>query len=480
MADLNIQKQQIISELKRAYPELANYSDEQILSIYNQKLDELKLSEDEQISIMSGNAPVKSQTGLTLEKQPIKLTSEQENQQKEVLKQRINSVTAKTKEAENNNGWIGKAWSWAKNVGGFGDSSNDIRDAQKEELKALESGNISEAFTKITGLEYTEENLNKFLNNEILTKSEQALEGYKEGQDMTTDFVGDLVSGIAAVGIYTAAVAAAPFTGGASIAVGVAAAAASGALIKAGVKALDTAGTDKKYNSFGHDLATGAFSGVLAPITGGLGGAIGKTVATKVGVQAVKQVGREVAEEVAKGGIKQTLKTALTNPTGYEYVGGNFAKRSAAWVAEVATDGTLGGAIDGGFRAGLENDWDADAILNGTLSGGIGGAIGAPVIGGGMKAMGKGAQKAFGKDNVPIDAKGNRVFENDDEILNNLEWYICKNCYDYTWGLNNRDITDIVKVTNKDNLALVKNYAQIKSFRKIKLQILLIIQPKIT
>ena len=58
------------------------------------------------------------------------------------------------------------------------------------------------------------------MNGEITTKSEQALNGYKEGQDMAVDVIGDMVSGIAAVGIYSLAVAAAPFSGGASIAAG--------------------------------------------------------------------------------------------------------------------------------------------------------------------------------------------------------------------------------------------------------------------
>lgn len=49
---------------------------------------------------------------------------------------------------------------------------------------------------------------------------------------MAADVGADIVSGIAAVGIYTAAVAAAPFSGGTSIAVGIAAAGASAAAIK--------------------------------------------------------------------------------------------------------------------------------------------------------------------------------------------------------------------------------------------------------
>ena len=62
-----------------------------------------------------------------------------------------------------------------------------------------------------------------------------ALQGYKEGQEMATDVAADIVSGIASFGIYAASVAAAPFTGGASIAVGLAVATAGGAAIKTGL-----------------------------------------------------------------------------------------------------------------------------------------------------------------------------------------------------------------------------------------------------
>jgi len=253
------------------------------------------------------------------------------------------------------------------------------------------------------------------LNNEIQTTSEQALNGYKEGQDMASDVVADIFSGIAAVGIYTAAVALAPVSGGASIAVGIAAATASGAAIKTGIKFADTVSSEREYTSdnLKRDLATGAFSGVLAPITGGMGGAVGKTVATKMGVQAVKQVGKEVADTVVESSIKQGIKTALTNPTGYEYVGGTLLKRSLAFGAEMATDGAIGGAVDNAFRTAYDGG-SLEDVGNATVQGFVGGAIMSPIIGGGMKVAGKGAQKIFGKENVQIDAQGNRVRVNDD------------------------------------------------------------------
>ena len=420
MAELNVQQQNLIKELKQTYPELRSYSDEQILTIYNQQLANVQLTEAERISIMSGRNGVSNDSvGLQVETtQAVELTKEQENELLSALTKRINDVTANTKKAEEENGFLGKAWNWAKNTALLDwctDSTNDIKKAQEADLKVLESGNIKEAFKQITGLDYTVENVNKFLNNEIQTTSEQALNGYKEGQDMASDVIADIFSGIAAVGIYTAAVAAAPFSGGASIAVGIAAATASGAAIKTGIKYADTVSSEKEYTSdnLKRDLATGAFSGVLAPITGGMGGAVGKTVATKMGVQAVKVVGKEVADTVVETGIKQGIKTALTNPTGYEYVGGTLLKRSLAFGAEMATDGAIGGAVDNAFRTAYDGG-SLEDVGNATVQGFVGGAIMSPIIGGGMKFAGKGAQKIFGKDNVHIDADGKRVLVTED------------------------------------------------------------------
>ena len=344
MADLNIQQKNIIKKLKQEFPVLNSYSDEQILSLYNKQLNNIQLSEAEKISIMNGkNGVVNDGMGIQLETTQKAVSKEQEEQLKTALTARLNAVSTNVKKAEDSNGFLGKAWSWAKNTFNIGDSSNKVRKQQQADLKALQSGNIAEAFKQITGLDYTVENVNKFLNNEVQTKSETALNGYTEGQEMASDVIADMVSGIAAVGIYTAAVAAAPFTGGASIVVGVAAAGASAAAIKTGIKYADAKSGSREYtaDNLKKDLATGAFSGVLAPITGGMGGAVGKTVATKVGIQAVKQVGKEVADTVVESSIKQGIKTALTNPTGYEYVGGTLLKRSLAFGAEMATDGAI-------------------------------------------------------------------------------------------------------------------------------------------
>lgn len=396
MANLNVQRQELITYLKQTHPELALCSDEQILTIYNEEISKLQLSEDEQISILGGNQ-TNFNYGLGIENQPLKLSIEEESQLRAALQSRIESVTSKTTETESKNGFIGKAWSWTKNnlLDWCTDSTNDIKKAQEEERNAL-NGDIKEAFKKITGLDYTRENLDNFLNNKIPTKSEQALQGYEEGQEMAVDFAGDMVSGIAAVAIYTAAVAAAPFTGGASIALGLGLAVASGGLIKSGIKALDAKSAGQEYNSFTKDMITGGFSGLLAPITGGVGGAVGRGIATKLGIQVFKQVGKETIEATGK----QTLKTILTNPVGYEYVGKRWG---IALASEMAADGALGGSIDGTFRTAYDMHEKGEKITGGALfdsfiQGGMGGFFMAPLIGGGMKVSGKAANKLFGKN----------------------------------------------------------------------------------
>lgn len=343
------------------------------------------------------------------------------------LENRINNVSINLQKAENSNGFIGSSWNGFKNLTGIGDSSDEVREQQKSEKKLFQQFNNNvkrrpEIFKELTGADYTPGNIEKFIKGEIKLKSEIALQGYNEGQDMAVDIGADIVSGIAAVGIYTASVAAAPFSGGTSIAVGVAAAGASAAAIKTSLKAADAVSGGRQYTlkDAGHDATTGAFSGVLAPITGGFGGAVGKTVATKLGVQAVKQVGKEMAEETAKGGVKQAVKTALTKPAGYEYAGGNIAKRALASGAEMAADGAVGGAVDNAFRTAYDGG-SAEEVLNSAIEGFAGGAIMSPIIGGGMKAAGKAGYK-LGSGSGYIDNFAAKKIVEDTHGFKNSEW----------------------------------------------------------
>lgn len=357
------------------------------------------------------------------------------------LEKRLNNVSKNLKKAEDENGFIGKAWSGFKNLTGIGASSDKVREQQEQEKKLLVQFNNSNnnwqkqanIFEKMTGVksknkeEFDQNNL-KFIKGEIKLKSEQKFDGYKEGQTIAVDITSDIVSGIAAVGIYTAAVAAAPFTGGASIAVGVAAAAASGAVIKTGLKVADAASGGRKYDSLSHDLLMGSVNGAIAPLTAGAGGAVCKAIGARLGLQVVKEGGKAIAKEgakqvvsqatkqAAKQGLKRTFKSAaiegLKNPMGYKLVADGVKngtiKKAAAFMAEGAVDGGLSGGIYSGVET-AHNGGSAGEILQATVIGTVMGAGMGGVMNTGMKQglpaigkMFKGKSKAGEETLAPL------------------------------------------------------------------------------
>ncbi len=324
---------------------------------------------------------------------------------------KLNNQEKRLKKTKKEQGFIGKGWDWLKNKTGIGDSSDKAQmqiNAERDMLKQLRQPNAKidqKQFEKITGQKYTKANLEKFKKGEF-SQAAKKTEGYKEGQEMAVDVVADVASGITSFGVYSLAVAASPFTGGASITVGVAVAAGVGAAVKTGVKAADAYSGGRKYtlDNAKKDSATGAVSGILAPVTGGFGGAVGKTVATKLGLQTVKTVGKEIAEDVVENSFKQTLKTSLMSPGAFKYVGEGTGKKILAYSSEVVTDGALNGGIDNGFRTAI-NGGNLSDILKASGEG----ALFAPLVGLGMKGTGHVLYRGIGKKFI---TQGKEVIEN--------------------------------------------------------------------
>lgn len=324
---------------------------------------------------------------------------------------KLNNQEKKLNKIKKEQGFIGKGWDWFKNKTGIGDSSNKAQmqiNAERDMLKQLRQPNTKidqKQFEKITGQKYTKANLEKFKKGEF-SHASQKVAGYQEGQEMAVDVVADVAAGAASFTIYTLSIAAAPFTGGGSIALGVALAAGTGALVKTGVKYADVVSGGRKYtlNDAKKDASTGAVSGLLAPITAGVGGAIGKTVATKLGLQTIKTVGKEIAEDVVENGFKQTLKTSMMSPGAFKYVGEGAGKKILAYSSEVITDGALNGGIDNGFRTAV----NGGSLLDVAKASGEG-ALFAPLVGLGMKGTGLVLSRGIGKKFV---THGKEVIEN--------------------------------------------------------------------
>lgn len=329
---------------------------------------------------------------------------------------KLNNQEKRLKKTKKEQGFIGKGWDWLKNKTGIGDSSDKAQmqiNVERDMLKQLRQPNAKidqKQFEKITGQKYTKANLEKFKKGEF-SQASQKVAGYQEGQEMAVDVVTDVAAGAASFTIYTLSIAAAPFTGGGSIALGGALAAGTGALVKTSVKYADAVSGGRKYtlNDTKKDASTGAVSGLLAPITAGAGGAIGKTVATKLGLQTIKTVGKEIGEDVVENSFKQTLKTSMMSPGAFKYVGEGAGKKVLAYSSEVITDGALNGGIDNGFRTAV----NGGSLLDIAKASGEG-ALFAPLVGLGMKGTGLVLSRGIGKKFV---TNGKEVIENKRMLL---------------------------------------------------------------
>ena len=250
-------------------------------------------------------------------------------------------------------GIIGKLWDGFKNLTGLGAGSNKAEDA----IKQYENGEIS------------------------LEEAKEKLNGYQQGQETCVDVVGDIVSGIVAVGAFALAVP----TGGTSLIAGLGLAAAAGAGSKIAVKAGDAIMGGREYSGKDllYDSATGAVNGLFAPVTNGVGACVTKTVGKKLGLTVVKEGTKEVIEQTAK----QSIKSIITQQ-GVDVIGGTFAKRALATASGMAIDGAIGGSTDNMIRAALDGE-DAKGIFEAGVQGLAGGLIMSPVIGGGFKVAGK-------------------------------------------------------------------------------------------
>lgn len=340
------------------------------------------------------------------------------------LENQITTLETNFETARNSNGWISNTWNVIKNWSGIGASSNktlaQINDL-KEQIEKLKNGeaDLSVTYKNITGTDLNYDNLSSLLSGkegtglDSISIAGKSLNNYTEGQKMCTDVAGDIISGI----ISVSAAAAAPVTGGASIAI----AAGVGSAVKIGIKASDCIGNKKTYNfkDLRYDVLTGAINGAMGPITNGLGGAAGTGVAKAFGLktlestakegleQAIKAAGKEVIEESAEQAGKSIL-TKILAKQGVEYILEEGAQATIkttagkflAYGADMMVDGALSGATDGLARATAEGRFEdiPEEILNGL----IGGAIASPIIGGSMRAAGKAGSTVINKINNKI------------------------------------------------------------------------------
>ena len=215
-------------------------------------------------------------------------------------------------------GWVGKAWNGIKNFFGHSNGSNAV----EETLSKAESGEIS--------YEAAVEKLNK----------------YAEKQGSVVDTFANIASGLAvAVGVI-----AAPFSFGASLALG----AGVGAAVKIGIKASDKATNnvegDYTFTDGLKDGLTGAVGGVVTAATAGIGA-----------------VGTAVAKEGGKVLVKETIKQGVISGAKAGAISGGVMG-ATNYTADAVFDGT---------------DFTAQGLLTSTATGAVGGAV----VGGSVGAV---------------------------------------------------------------------------------------------
>lgn len=326
----------------------------------------------------------------------------------ELLDIKLQEVVEKLTKAENHAGLVGSAWSAVKNTKLFDKITDGTIDVQKalDEATKVKTDDIKTKFETITGAKYTRENVEKFLKGDLITKSEQALNDFDEGQELAKDLGGDLVSGILSGAAYAAvggATVVGVVTGAITIAAAiptilgaVAVAGTVGALTKVGMKFTESSAENNKYETFTKDAATGAIGGVLSPLAAlgfgkfagsivtKLGGSVAKNAVTtstqKAVVEVVEEGIEEVAEQVAKKGTK-----FIPNLSGNTYEGSNLIK-AVGYSTEYAGQGAVVGAAEASARVAIDGG-TSEEVANAALQGTAYGAAGGLVFGWGFKAI---------------------------------------------------------------------------------------------
>ncbi|MBY0449016.1 MAG: hypothetical protein K2X01_00120 [Cyanobacteria bacterium] len=150
----------------------------------------------------------------------------------------------------------------------------------------------------------------------------QQAETYEKSQQSGVNFFADLTAGVAVTAAVAFGVIAAPFTGGASLAVSAGALASAGLIgagTKTAIKASDAWSGNRDYSlaNFGYDSSTGFLVGAISPVA--TWGA--NRIAASAFGESVHQVGTKALctltlKEGTHEGIKKTVKT--TTQLGYE------------------------------------------------------------------------------------------------------------------------------------------------------------------
>lgn len=252
------------------------------------------------------------QSAVEAQKLADSMSYEEKQQVVEMLQEQAASLSTLMQETKNDQGWFSKAMGGLNNVLGFGTNSNKANAKVEEYIKQVNSldpndPDFATKYQALTGEALSVDGLDELSQGVSKVGNSQAAEAimdYEETQAAAKEIGSGIVTGV----VVAACVIAAPFTGGASIALGAAVGGATTVLING----TDTIGTSKKYSLEQGllDFGGGAINGAITAMTLGSAGIAGK------GFSALKGAGSAAAKQGAKqmvsGGLKNTAKNAFT------------------------------------------------------------------------------------------------------------------------------------------------------------------------
>lgn len=275
------------------------------------KSDPAKLNEAYKTIMGTELTEEAKQSAVEAQKLADSMSEEEKQQVVEMLQQQAASLSTLMEQTQDDQGWFSKAMGGLNNVLGFGTNSNKANAKVEEYIKQVNSLDPNDpdfaakyqALTgealSVDGLDELSQGVSKVGNS----PAAEAIMDYEETQAAAKEIGSGIVTGV----VVAACVIAAPFTGGASIALGAAVGGATTVLING----TDTIGTSKKYSLEQGilDFGGGAINGAITAMTLGGAGIAGK------GFSALKGAGSAAAKQGAKqmvsGGFKNTVKTAF-------------------------------------------------------------------------------------------------------------------------------------------------------------------------
>ena len=258
---------------------------------------------------------------------------------------------------------------------------------------------LKDKYKEITGKELSDEEFEKLLNGESEVDNEefnQLLQDYVQGYEEFAETAADVISGVASFSAFCGAT----MVGGPMA--GYAAAVATGAGVKYGLKKANASGKSEGYSTACQDLVSGG--------VGGLFNALAPTIGSAATRAVFNRGGKVLLEKVAMKSASKSLPAFLNKAVSMDnnFLGSSAVKKITARYMQAAVEGTVSITpynIASELTADEANKQGWDNVAINSVLGGI---ILGPAMDLGFRAIGKGARKAFGERPVNIDA-GNPI-----------------------------------------------------------------------